>query len=247
MTDTADLAEPPVVPVLTVAQPLIRPVDAATLILVDRSRRTPRLLLGRRHSSLKFMPGKFVFPGGRVDPQDRHVPVYGTLDADSERRLLTRVTRPSLSRARALALAAIRETCEETGILLGTREGGAPERLPAGWEEFGAAGLFPNLEAMTFVARAITPPRLPRRFDTRFFMAELSDIAHRVEGVVGPDSELTELRWMSVDDARTAELADITRAIVGEIESRLAGGNRPWQPVPFYFHRAGRMYREALE
>ncbi|MBB3771143.1 8-oxo-dGTP pyrophosphatase MutT (NUDIX family) [Angulomicrobium tetraedrale] len=224
----------------------VRPVDAATLVLVDRSRRTPRILLGRRNPALKFMPGKFVFPGGRVDPQDRRVPVYGMLDTESERRLLARVTRPSAARARALALAAIRETCEETGLLIGTREAGTPENLPPSWQGFGDAGVFPSLEALTFVARAITPPSLPRRFDTRFFLADAGEIAHREERNIGPDTELVELAWMTFSEAKAAEVPRITLVIIEEVEARLKAGNRPWTPVPFYFSRAGRMLRETL-
>ncbi|WP_018390660.1 NUDIX domain-containing protein [Ancylobacter sp. FA202] len=231
---------------LDAGHPLVRPVDAAALILVDRSKRIPRILLGRRNPSLRFMPGKFVFPGGRVDAADRQVPVYGMLDSESERRLLARVSRPSTTRARALALAAIRETCEETGLLIGTNEAGAPGQFPGPWQGFSAAGLFPNLEALTFVARAITPPRLARRFDTRFFMAELSEVAHRREGVVGPATELVELQWLTLDDALLADVPEITRAILAEVAPRLKSGHRPWQPVPFYFTRGAKVYRETL-
>lgn len=228
------------------AHATIRPVDAAALVLVDRSKRTPRILLGRRNPALKFMPGKFVFPGGRVDPLDRRIPVYGTLDSESERRLLARVTRPGATRARALALAAIREIFEETGLLLGTREAGAPEGLPESWQAFARAGVFPNLEGLTFVARAITPPRLPRRFDTRFFLADASEVAHREEGVVGPDAELVETAWLTFAEAQLAEVPAITRAIIEEVETRLKAGNRPWLPVPFYFSRLGKMCRDTL-
>ena len=105
---------------LDATHPVIRPVDAAALILVDRSKKTPRLLLGRRNPALRFMPGKFVFPGGRVDAVDRRVPVYGMLDSESERRLLARVARPSAGRARALELVAISEKEVEVGMLLCT-------------------------------------------------------------------------------------------------------------------------------
>ncbi|MCS0496656.1 NUDIX hydrolase [Ancylobacter mangrovi] len=226
--------------------PTIRPADAAVLILVDRSKRTPRLLFGRRNPAMRFMPGKLVFPGGRLEPKDRHMPVYGMLDAESERRLAARVVRPSAARSRGLALAAIREAFEETGLALGTREAGTPERMPDGWQDFGAAGLFPNLEALTFVARAITPPGLVRRFDTRFFIADLADVSHRVDGVIGPEREFVEAAWLTPDEARGAEIPDITRAIVEEVETRLSGGNKPWLPVPLYFARGKRMYREPL-
>lgn len=229
------------------AHPNRRPVDAATLILVDRSRRTPRVLMGKRSPNLKFMPGKLVFPGGRVDAGDRRMPVYGMLESETERRLLASVVRPSPARSRALALAAIRETFEETGLLLGTLEAGAPESVPPGWAAFREAGVFPNLEALTLVARAITPPRLARRFDTRFFLADSSDIAHRIEGVVGPDSEFVELDWLTFAQARKAEIPNITRAIIEEVESRFEAGNSVRLAVPFYFMRRGRFHRETLD
>ena len=227
--------------------PTIRPVDAATLILIDRSRRAPRVLMGRRSPKLKFMPGKLVFPGGRVDPEDRRMPVYGMLESETERRLLSGVVRPSSVRSRALALAAIRETFEETGLMLGTKEAGAPEGVPAGWTAFAEAGVFPNLEALTLVARAITPPGRVRRFDTRFFLADLSDVAHRVDGIVGPDAELVELDWLSFAQAKKADVPNITRAIIEEVESRLEAGNSVRLPVPFYSMRRGRFHRETLD
>ncbi|QIB32318.1 NUDIX hydrolase [Ancylobacter pratisalsi] len=226
--------------------PTVRPADAAALILVDRSATTPRLLFGRRNPRLRFMPGKLVFPGGRLEPKDRHMPVFGMLDDESERRLGERVARPALSRPRGLALAAIRETFEETGLAIGTRDAGTPDTIPDGWQDFGGAGLFPNLEALTFVARAITPPGLIRRFDTRFFIADLADVGHRVEGTIGPEQEFVEAAWLTTDEAKRAEIPDITRAIVEEVEIRLSGGNKPWLPVPLYYGRGNRMYREPI-
>jgi len=229
------------------AHPNRRPVDAASLILVDRSKRTPRVLMGKRNSNLKFMPGKLVFPGGRVDPEDRRMPVYGTLETETERRLLAGVVRPSPGRSRALALAAIRETFEETGLMVGTMEAGAPDGVPASWSAFAEAGVFPNLESLTLVARAITPPRLARRFDTRFFLADISNIAHRIDGVVGPDSEFVELDWLTFAEAKKAEIPNITRAIIEDVETRFARGNPVWMPVPFYFMRRGHFQRETLD
>ena len=226
--------------------PTIRPADAATLILVEGSARKPRLLFGRRNPALRFMPGKLVFPGGRLEATDRAMPVYGMLDDESERRLSLRVSRPSASRPRALALAAIRETFEETGHALGTLDAGTPDSAPDGWTAFASAGLFPNLEALTFVARAVTPPGMIRRFDTRFFMARYEDVALRVDGVIGPDREFVEAVWLTPEAARRAEVPDITQAIIEEVASRLEAGNKPWTPVPFYYGRGKRMFREVL-
>ena len=96
--------------------------DAATLILLDRSDKVPKVLLGRRHAGHKFLPGRFVFPGGRVERSDGRMPVATPLHAAVEARLLKRVHRPSPAKARAFALAAIRETFEETGLLIGRRQ-----------------------------------------------------------------------------------------------------------------------------
>jgi 8-oxo-dGTP pyrophosphatase MutT (NUDIX family) len=82
--------------------------DAATLIVIDRSGPEPKVLLGKRHSSHVFMPGKFVFPGGRVDAADQTMPVAGALHADTERQLLAKTKLRSSNEMRAVVLAAIR-------------------------------------------------------------------------------------------------------------------------------------------
>ena len=87
-----------------VAKARMRPRDAATLILVDRSSGEPRILMGRRGDAQVFMPGKYVFPGGRVDKTDRDVPIADDLKAtDAERLLIDMKGWPSMGRARAVA------------------------------------------------------------------------------------------------------------------------------------------------
>ena len=86
----------------------VRPAPAATLILIDRSGKVPKVLMGRRHAGHFFHPNKYVFPGGRLEPQDRRMNVAGALSAIVEEKLMKRVARPSPARARAQALAAIR-------------------------------------------------------------------------------------------------------------------------------------------
>ena len=148
------------------------------------------------------MPGKFVFPGGRVEPEDRRMRAVGALDPHVEEKLNARVRRPSPGFARALALAAIRETFEETGLAIGVSGQGAPENPPPGaWTRFAATGVFPALDAIDFLARAITPPGRPRRFDARFLIADARFVAKRVEGAVHPEAELVELVWTPLDEA----------------------------------------------
>ena len=225
----------------------LRPRDAATLIIVDRAGTEAKLLMGRRHPRHKFMPGKFVFPGGRVEPSDRAMPVAGLLDAGVEEKLFARTVRPAQTLPRVLALAAIRETFEETGLLIGTREYGAPD-APVGspWEAFASHGVFPSLEGVRFLARAITPPGRPRRFDTRFFVAEATDIAHRVEGMVGPDSELIDLDWVTLAETAAMDLPVITRVILEELEPALRDGFGPGRSVPFFHEKRRRFVKEAL-
>lgn len=227
--------------------PNVRPKDAATLIVLDRRGAKPKVLMGRRHLGHKFMPGKFVFPGGRIEPADRSMPAYGALHHRAEAALMARVLRPSPRRSRALALAAVRETFEETGLLLGTAEHGGPAAVPEGpWSGFQERGVLPNLEALQLIARAITPPRRPKRFDTRFFAIDREMIAAEAPGAVGPDSELVEITWVDLAEARKLDLPTITTVILEELEHRLAAGFAHELPVPFYFERQGRFVRQLL-
>jgi 8-oxo-dGTP pyrophosphatase MutT (NUDIX family) len=227
--------------------PVMRPVDASTLILMDTSAKAPKILMGKRNLKLKFMPGKYVFPGGRVDAVDRSMLAMGALSPRMEMRLMNRTTRMTSQRCRALAMAAIRETFEETGLMIGTGEFGKPERSPEGvWREFADTGLHPTPDALTFVARAITPPKRPRRFDTRFFVAEKKAVGGEVKRDIGPDAELTELTWVSLDDAIRLDLPTITQVIIEELRQRMAIGLEMDQPVPFYYERSRRFVRETV-
>jgi 8-oxo-dGTP pyrophosphatase MutT (NUDIX family) len=220
--------------------------DAATLILIDRSEPTPKVLLGRRHAGHKFLPGRFVFPGGRVERSDGRMPVATPFHAAVEARLLKGVSRPSPAKARAFALAAIRETFEETGLLIGRKQEGARGAPGRGTTLFDEAGVYPDLASMHFIARAITPPGRPRRFDTRFFAADATAIAHRVEGVVGPDAELVELVWLPITEVERLEMPTITKVALQELEARSAAGFGHDLPVPFYRMLHRRFIREVL-
>jgi 8-oxo-dGTP pyrophosphatase MutT (NUDIX family) len=222
------------------SHPTVRPRDAATLIVIDRSGPVPKVLLGKRHERHKFMPGKFVFPGGGVDPADKGMAVARPLDPHAEGRLLQRFHHGSPVRARALALAAIRETFEETGLVLGVRSEAA--KTPDGpWTAFAQHKVLPDLRAIHFIGRAITPPGRPRRFDARFFTMDASAIAHRIEGITGPDAELTELVWMPLKDAKQLDMPAVTGVMLEELDGRIADGLSHHLPVPFY-----RMIRKSF-
>ena len=144
--------------------PNVRPRDSATLILIDRAHKVPKVLLGRRHARHRFLPGKFVFPGGRIEPADRLMAVSAHLHQTHAERLMRRVKRPSLAKSAAYALTAVRETYEETGIMLGVPATKAMAAPPGLWQEFAKAGIVPDLSQIHFIARAITPPGRPLPF-----------------------------------------------------------------------------------
>ena len=201
-----------------------RPRDAATLLIVRRDGLAPRVLMGRRSGGHAFMPHKWVFPGGRIHVSDFRVPVARELSEDTG-AALAQTTTPS--RARAIALAAIRETYEETGLRLA--QPAAPLRRRGEWGAFLASGARPDLGALDFVARAITPPARSRRFDARFFVADARALMSLDPG--SGSGELDELAWFDWEAAGTLDLPSITRAILHEVALRLA---EPGRPRPFH-------------
>lgn len=204
------------------AGPRQRPKDAATLILV-RAASTPEVLMGRRAPGHVFMASKWVFPGGRIDRGDFNAATATDPAPASRARLEAELP---AHRARALCLTAVRETFEETGLILGRP---APAASVAGpWREFRQAGALPDLAALSYVARAITPPGRTRRFDARFFMADAAALL--VPEPTAGSGELDEIAWLPLDEARTLDLPSITRFVLGEVAERLS---QPDRPLPF--------------
>lgn len=203
-----------------------RPRHAATVIIVRRDGPQPRLLMGRRNGGHSFMPGKWVFPGGRIDKGDFSAPSATDLRPEVAAKLELTARHASPQLPRALGLAAIRETFEEVGLLLAKE---APARPGAGaWRPFLEAGALPDLSALQYVARAITPPYRPKRFDARFFMAEAEALISLERR---PDcGELDEIAWVDLEEVKALDLPNITRFVVGEIAERLEGSERP---IPF--------------
>jgi 8-oxo-dGTP pyrophosphatase MutT (NUDIX family) len=226
--------------------PNVKPRDSATLILIDRAEPVPKVLLGRRHERHRFLPGKFVFPGGRIEPADRLMAVSAALHERHVAKLMRRLKRPSPARAAAYALAAVRETYEETGIMLGTPSTDAITAPPGPWEAFAKAGIVPDLSQIHFIARAITPPKRPLRFDSRFFAADIAAIARREDGFVGPDKELVELVWLPMTEARQLDMPGITAVVLEELADRIAAGMSLDHPVPLYRMLHRRFVREIL-
>lgn len=189
--------------------------DAATLVILRRE--TGEVVMGERSQGHVFYPGHYVFPGGRVDARDGHAPAARELRPEVEKRLRSSAT---ARRARALALAAVRETFEEAGLVVGEPvNGAAPGGLPDDWRRFHDSGYAPALDKLTYIHRAVTPPGRPRRFNARFFVID----AEHVRGDLSEGSgELLKLRWVRLADARRLKLRPITALVLKEIEARLA-------------------------
>ncbi len=224
-----------------------RPRDASTLIIVDEDGIEPKVLMGKRRTDQVFMPGTFVFPGGRVDKTDKLVESLDELaDEEIEKLLHDMKGHASQARARALALAAVREVYEETGIIIGQRQ---PEATPVeieGWQEFFSFGFLPQLSRLCFFARAITPPGRPRRYDTRFFCIPA---AHVGLDTGRRDEELSEIGWYTLDECAQLDLPPITRVVLEDLKDQLTAG--PLGPsrkaVPYYYQRHGTFYRELID
>jgi 8-oxo-dGTP pyrophosphatase MutT (NUDIX family) len=214
---------------------VLRPKDAATLVLVKREGGEPRILMGQRHGNMAFMANKYVFPGGRLDPGDMRIPVATELKPHVALRAGHGST---AARARGLALAAIRETFEETGILLGQRSEKVPRTRAPAWKKYFAHKVMPRLDTMEMIARAVTPPNRTRRFDARFFMADADLIVHELAEL--ENEELLTPSWLTLAEARALDLPSITRTVLDEVEARMSEGADPSRPVPFYRFSRGK-------
>jgi len=217
--------------------------DAATVVLVRNDRDAPQVLMGQRGKGAAFMPSKFVFPGGAVDREDGGIPAAAPMPEATARRLRLRAD-PALGDA--LAMAAVRELWEETGLALSHPEGPRPENLPPDWESFFAAGHHPAADGLEFIFRAITPPGRPRRFDARFFMVDASRVRGDIDDFSRAGSELGFLSWLTLPEARRLDLPFITEVVLAEVEARLADPAARDRPAPYFYHADGRSFIDPL-
>lgn len=191
----------------------VRPRDAASLVILRGRGENLQVLMGKRASAHRFMPDVYVFPGGGLDREDRSVEAVSELHPTVAEKLERKWSRTT---ARALAVAAIRETYEEAGLIFGRLEDGK---------------LKPSLHVLDYVARAITPPDNPIRFHARFFSAS----ADHAVGTVADSRELQDLRWIPMQEALSMPLVDVTEFVLREISRGLAGQPSPGTPL-FSFH-----------
>lgn len=184
------------------------------------------VLMGQRGATAAFMPGKFVFPGGAIDPNDVMVPEASISDVCA-----ARLAERSDVAPKAVIAAGIRELWEETGQVLGTPE--TWQNPPQGWRGFAATGHIPHLAAATFFFRAVTPKGAPRRFDARFLLADAADLVTDPDDFGDAEDELSHLQWVPLAAAREFDLPFITQVVLAELIAHIASGGAP-ASVPFF-------------
>lgn len=191
--------------------PPATPRDAATLILARERRGRTEVLMGKRHRKARFVPDVFVFPGGRLDAADWQVEPASEIDVP----LYQLAVRNSQRKARALANAAIRETWEETGLLLADEgDPGHAADDDGTWPQMRKKGRAPDQAALSYLGRAITSPYSPIRFHARFFLAD----GDRASGRLGGSGELTDLHWTTIDRAlNELPIIDVTEFMLKEV------------------------------
>lgn len=189
---------------------LIRP--AATTVIWRDGPTGPEVLMGQRGATAAFMPSKYVFPGGAVDAVDSIAPLNFPLRSQCAARL--QLNCPADAPAPdALAMAALRELWEETGLRL---------NLPQSTDH-----------GLRFIFRAITPPGRSRRFDARFFLVNAESIVGNPDDFSLASDELSHLHWIGLSSARSLDLPFITEVVLAEISHLLRGGSDA-AGVPFF-------------
>jgi len=194
----------------------VRPRAAASLVLLRTGGSGPEVLLGRRTARARFMPALYVFPGGRVGPDDR-TPWPGEIASISLLPL-------------SLLRAALREIFEETGLLVGHRATGAApsdERQHEIAQAYAQAQLAAGLDRLRYIGRAITPSSSPMRFDTRFFLAE----ADHAFGELRGSGELEDLHWRPIGATGELPMANVSRFMLNRAVTVRDGTADPVVPL----------------
>ncbi len=214
--------------------PPVRPRDAASLILLRRGGDDLEVLVGRRPPGARFLPGHYVFPGGTLEPGDARARPASELGAGMA-DLMAVAGRQE--RARGLAMAAVRETFEETGLLL-AKPGDVGSVGTDSWAAMRRQGVAPALEHLAYVGRAITPVPSPIRFHARFFVAD----ARHVSGDLGGDSELVDLHWCPVAKLAGLPTIAVQAFMLSHAIATMTGDESVPPGKPLFTQRAGRRF-----
>lgn len=209
----------------------VRPRIASTIVLTHGPKDNPKILMGQRSNKHDFMPSVYVFPGGRVDRADSYADYVGDLSPRSARILEAAFTP---RKARAVMLASVRETFEETSLLLGQKAETKRNINNSSWDAFRQAGLKPDLNGIEVFGRAITPPHRHKRFDAWFFVKHLdTPTLPKIED----SAELLNVGWFTFAQIKELELQRATQMMLQVLEEYLRA-DRP--PADIFFSHATR-------
>lgn len=172
------------------------------------------VLMGERHRRHSVHPQRYVFPGGKVDRGDSRVRAARAM-RNEVMTLLTRRATPA--RARALISAVVRETFEEAGLIIGAPDPLPGKPVPADWQDFFATGMAPAFDRIHYIARAVTPPNRPVRFNVRFFMIDAADVSGDLAG----NGELLNLQYVPVADTGDLDMPNITKRVLRHVDEIL--------------------------
>ena len=193
----------------------VRPRHAASLIIYRDGRGGTEVLMGRRHHRSRFKPGVYVFPGGAVESSDFRAVPCSPLDPAITGQL---AVAGSYKRATAMAMAAVRETFEESGLLV-AQAGDVGPNSNMTWQQIRGMSLAPTLGRLRYLGRAITPTSRPIRFHARFFCVNAKHTLGEVQG----NGELEDLQWVPVSANHDLPLMIVTRTMMDALERTLAG------------------------
>ena len=200
---------------------IVRAKDAASLIVYRKRTKCIEVLVGKRQSRARFAPGVYVFPGGVLESADNQLSLPNRFNAQN-------LARGATYRIHGLAHAAIRETWEETGLLLG-QKGELGKTSHPTWEQCRLEGMVPTPHHLSYLARAITPTASRTRFHARFFVAPLDHFC----GSLIDNGELLDLRWIQLAGQVNLPMWDVTEFMLEELQ-RFFKGARTGTPLMFY-------------
>jgi len=215
----------------------VKPKDAASLILYRSVNGKDEVLMGRRPSKSSFMPGVYVFPGGAVDASDARAKPGSSLALNCAEHM---AVGGSVARAQTIAMAAVRETYEETGLLI-TQPGHPGAVKDESWQIMASRGLSADLSVLKYFGRATTPADQPKRFNARFFICCAADVKNLDPDSLTDNDELLDLRWVPTSNPDELPLRRVTRFFLTELDIWL-NRRAEWDGYPLFTQRSGKLH-----
>jgi len=218
---------------------VVRPRDAASLLIYRRRGAQVQVLMGKRRPGARFLPDVYVFPGGALDAADAVAASSASAKPQADAHTVAVQDGPSGARttipphwvqtmaardelhAIALLRAALRESHEESG-----------------WRWPDTALSRVDATDLCYLGRAITPAQSPRRFHARFFAVPCEQMQQDPHA----DGELLDLRWVAAHNPEQLPIIDVTEFMLAELQREL-GGQRKGLPLLSYVNAVVRIRR----